>query len=103
MRDIGERAAVHEGRVVLKRLHEVWLHRVFEQYGHRTIRLDVAAEDRRAVAAVGDDHVAQTLLQVRQIARQTQDRHDLGGHGDVKARLAWEAIGHAAQARGDLA
>jgi hypothetical protein len=34
---------MHKGGVVLQRLHEVWLHRVFQQHSHRTVCLDVAA------------------------------------------------------------
>ena len=43
MRDIGKRAAMHEGRVVFQRLHQVRLHRVLQQHRHRAIGLDVAA------------------------------------------------------------
>ena len=38
-----------------------------------------------------------------QVARQAQDGHDLGGHGDVEARLARHAVGLAAQADHHLA
>ena len=46
MRDVGERAAMHEGRVVLQRLHEVGLHGVLEQHGHGAVGLEVAGVDR---------------------------------------------------------
>ena len=46
MRDVGERAAMHEGRVVLQRLHEVGLHGVLEQHGHGAVGLEVAGIDR---------------------------------------------------------
>jgi hypothetical protein len=39
MGDVGEGAAVDEGRVVLQRLHEVRLHRVLEQDGHGAVGL----------------------------------------------------------------
>ena len=42
MGDVGERATVHKRRVVLKRLHKVWLHRVFQQNSHRAVSLDIA-------------------------------------------------------------
>ena len=35
--------------------------------------------------------------------REAQDGHDLGGHRDVEAVLAREAVGHAAQRIDDLA
>ncbi len=44
MRDVGERAAMDKGGVVFKRLHEVWLHRVFQQNRHRAVGFDVAAK-----------------------------------------------------------
>jgi hypothetical protein len=40
--------------------------------------------DRRLVAPVGHHDVAQPLLEVLEVARQAQDRHDLGGDGDVE-------------------
>ena len=46
MRDVGEGAAMHEGRVVLQRLHEVRLHGVLQQHGHGAVGLEVAGVDR---------------------------------------------------------
>ena len=43
MRDVRKRAAVHEGRVVFQRLHQVWLHRLRQQNRHRAFGLDIAA------------------------------------------------------------
>ena len=97
MRDVRERAAMDEGGVVLQRLHQVGLHRLLEQHRHRPVRLDVPAQDRRPVAPVADDDVAQPPLQILQVRRQAQDRHHLRGHRDVEARLAREPVGHAAQ------
>ena len=42
MRDVGERAAMHEGRIVLQRLHQVRLHGVLQQHRHGAVGLDVA-------------------------------------------------------------
>jgi len=55
MRNVGERSAMYEGRIVFQRLHQIGLHRVFQQHSHGAIGLDVAAMDRGLVAAVGDD------------------------------------------------
>ena len=46
MGDVGERAAMDEGRVALQRLHEVGLQRVLEQHGHGARRLEVGRGDR---------------------------------------------------------
>ena len=97
MRDVGERAAMHEGRVVLQRLHQVRLHGVLEQHGHGAVGLEVAGKDRALVAAVGDDDVAEALLEILEVVGQAEDRHHLGGHRDVEAGLARIAVGDAAE------
>ena len=103
MRDVGERAAMNKGRVVFQRLHQVGLQRLRQQHRHRAVGLDVAAVDRRAVAPIGDDDVAKTLLKIFKIGRKAQDGHDLGRHGDVEAGLAREAVRYAAEAGHDIA
>ena len=103
MRDVGERAAMHEGRIVLQRLHEIGLHGVLEQHRHGAVGLEVASIDRRLVAAVGDDDVAQPLLQVLEVVGEAKDRHHLRRHRDVEAGLTRIAVGDAAQRADDLA
>ena len=102
MRDIGKGAAMYEGRVVLQRLHQVRLHRALQQNGHRTVCLEVAAIDRRLVAAIGHDHVAEALFQILQVLRQAEDRHDFRRDGDVEPRLAREPVGHTSERAVDL-
>ena len=41
MRDIGERAAMNQRRIVFQRLHQIRRQRVFEQRGHRAGGFDV--------------------------------------------------------------
>ena len=103
VRDVGERAAVDEGRVVLERLHQVRRERGLQQRRHGAVRLQVARQDRLVVVPVADDDAPEALLQVGEAARQAQDRHDLGGHHDVEAVLARHAVGRAAEADDDLA
>ena len=102
MRDIGERAAMHKGRIVLESLHKVRLHRLCQQHGHRAVGLDVAAEYRRTVAPVGDNDITKTLLQVFDVGGEAEDCHDLGCDGDVEAGLTREAVGYAAKAGDDV-
>ena len=102
MRDVGERAAMHEGRIVLEGLHQIRLHRLCQQHGHRAVGLDVAAEYRRTVAAVGDNDIAETLLQVLDVVGEAEDCHHLGRDGDVEAGLTREAVGHATKACDDV-
>ena len=76
MGDVGEGSAMHEGGVVFQGLHEVGLHRILQQHRHRAIGLDVAREDRLALARVGHDDIAEAALEVIEVGRQAQDRHD---------------------------
>ncbi len=103
MGDVGEGAAVHEGRIVFQRLHQVGHQRVLEQHGHGARRLDVLGQ-HLALVALGRHHdLAHAALEILDRGRQAEDGHDLGGHRDVEARLAREAVGHAAQRADDLA
>ncbi|CAI8364817.1 MAG: Uncharacterised protein [Rhodospirillaceae bacterium] len=97
MGDVGKRATVDEGWVVFQRLNQIGLHRLLQQHGHRAVSLDIAAVDGGAVAAVGDDDIAQPLLEIIQIGGQAQDRHDFRSNRDVETRLTRETVGHAAQ------
>ena len=67
------------------------------------VRLEVAGAHRLAVARIADDDVAEPLLQVVDVAGEAEDRHHLGGDGDVEAVLAREAVGDAAERGDDLA
>ena len=102
MCDVRERATMHKGRVVLERLHKGRLHRIFEQNRHRTVCFDVPAVNGRTVAAVRDNDVTKTLLQVVQVARKAKDRHDFGRNRNVKTCFTWEPICHTTQGGGDL-
>ena len=103
MRDVGERPAMHEGGIVLQRLHQIGLHRVLQQHRHRTIGLDVAGIDRFAIAGISHDHITQTFLQILQVTGQTQAGHDFGCNGDIEPGLTGKTVADPAQAGGDLA
>ena len=95
--DIGERAAMNEGGRAFERLHQIRRQRFLEQHGHGALRLEIAGAHRFPIAGIGDDDVAEPLLEVVEVARQAENRHDLGGDSDVKAVFAREPIGDAAQ------
>ena len=97
VRDVGKRAAVHQRRGVFQRLHQVWFDGVLEQHRHRAVDLQVLGVDRLVVVGVGDQDVAQALLEILQVGGQAQDGHDLAGNGDLEAVLADNAVGLAAQ------
>ena len=103
MRDIGERAAVDEGRRAFERLHEIRRQRVLEQHGHRASGLQIFGRDRLFVRSIGDDDFAEPLLQILEIAGEAEDRHHFGGDRDVEAVLARIAVGDAAERDDDLA
>jgi hypothetical protein len=95
---------VHEARLPLQRLNEVRLERLLEQHRHRPGGAEVLGGDRPA-AVIGVRHGdrAQAPPQVADVARHGQDGHDLGGGGDVEARLTRVAVGPSPQADDDLA
>ena len=88
VRNVGERPAVNERRIVLQRLHQVWRQRILQQHGHCTVRLQVARQDGLLRRGITDDDPAQAILQIGEAARQAEDRHDLGSHHDVETILA---------------
>ena len=103
VRDVRERAAVHERRGALERLNEVRLDGVAHQRGHRALSVQVARIDWLAGKGVRDENVAEALLQVVEILRQTQDGHDLGRDRDHEVILARHAVYLAAQTDRDVA
>ena len=63
----------------------------------------VVGGDGTAVEGIGHDHAAQPGLQVGDVTGQTQNGHDLAGHGDVEAVLPGDTLHFAAQAVDDVA
>src|SRR5699024_6080811 len=82
--NVGEGAAVHQSRCVLQRLDEVGLDSVLQEGCHGPRGVKVICGHRLTLEIVGHDDPAQSLLQVSDIVRQTEDRHDLGGNSDDK-------------------
>ena len=103
VRDVRERAAVHERGLALERLHEVRLDRVLQQHGHRAGAADLLGGDGLAGAGVGDRDRAEPLAEIGEVRGEREDRHHLGGRRDVEAGLAREAVRRAAEARDDVA
>ena len=103
MRDVGERATVHERRRALEGLHQVGRQRVAQQRGHRAVGAELARGHRLHGAGVADDDVADAPLEVGPRLGEAEDRHQLGGDDDVEAVLAREAVDVAAEGDDDLA
>ena len=101
--DVRERPAVDDGGVVLQRLHQVRSESVLEQHRHRAVGLQIARGDRLPSARLSDHDIAEAALQVVQIGGKAEDRHHLGGDGDVEAVAAREPVADAAERADDLA
>ena len=101
--DVGEGAAVDKGGGALQRLDQIGLQGVLQQGGHGALGLQIVGGDGLAVVGIAHDDPGQTCLQVGDVAGQAQDRHDLAGHGDLKAVLPGHTLDLAAQAVHDVA
>ena len=101
--NVGEGTTVDKRRRALEGLNQVGLERVLEQGRHGALSLKVAGTNGLAGKAVANDNLAQALLEVVDARGQAQDRHDLGGNGDVEAVLARHALSLTANAVDDVA
>ncbi len=77
VRDVAERAGMHQHRGVLEGLQQVRLDRVTHDHGHRARRLELLGGDRLAVRSEPDDDPPETRPQVLQRRGESEDRHDL--------------------------
>ena len=64
MRDVGERPAVDESRIIFKRLHQIGLQRVLQQHRHRAMHAQILRQHRFLIACVADHDVAEPRFQV---------------------------------------
>src|ERR1019366_1476928 len=102
MRDIGERPAVNERRVVFESLHKVRLEGAFQKHRHGAMGVQIGRMNRLLVARVANHDPSQPVLQILDRGGKTKDGHDFGGDHDVEAILAGIAVPNAAQPNGDL-
>ena len=72
MGDIGKGTAMHQRRIVFQGLHQVRLHRFFQEHGHGAVGLEITGKDRRLVTAIADDDGAQAPLKVFEIGGPDQ-------------------------------
>ena len=101
MRDIGERATMHERWIVFHCLHEIGLQRITQQRSHRTLCVKLAHGDGFVLTRVPQHNVTEALLEILEICRQAEDRHDLGRNRDIKAGFAHHTVMEAAETRCD--
>ena len=103
MRDVGERATVNEGGGSAEGLHEVRVEGVLEEHRDGAFDLEVGDGHGLAIERVANDDARDALLEVREVRREAEDRHDLRGNDDVEAVFAWHALGGATEAHDDRA
>ena len=102
-RDVAERTGVDEDGRVLERLEQVRLDRVAQDDCHRSRGVELLCRDRFAIGRVADHDPSQPPAHVLQRCGQRQDRHDLRGGRDVKARLPDDAVFVRTEADDDVA
>ena len=94
---------MHKCRIVFQRLHQIRLHRLLQQHSHCTIGLNIAAEYRTTVTAIGHNDITQTAFQISQIISKAQNSHDFGSHGNIKTSFTRETVSNTAKATINLA
>ena len=103
MGDIGERPPVHQRRRAADRLDQIGQYGLGQQRRHGPGGLQVTRRDRLACRIASDDNPAQPFDEVCRTIRQTQDRHDLAGDGDVEPAFAHRPVLAVTQSHGHLA
>ena len=103
MSDVSERAAMDNSRNIFQRLYQVRLDSVLQESCHSAVCLNLACGNRLAAVVIGNNDFSQTLLEVMQVACQTENCHNLGSNGDVEAILTRYAMSLAAQTDNDVA
>ena len=102
MRDVRERAAMHEGHVVFEGLDDVRLDGILQQCSHGADRLQIRCGDRFPIDIVGHDDAGETLLEILHIVCEAEDCHDFGRHGDDEMILTYDAVGLSAESDHDV-
>ena len=100
--DVRERAAVHERRSSLDRLHEVRQQRIAQQDDHRPFRAQVARVHGPILDVEADQAAGETLLEIDVIAREAEHCHHFGRGRHVEALLSRDTVPRAAQADDDV-
>ena len=98
MRNVGKRPAVHKGRRVFQRLHQVGLKGVFQQRRHGALGVQLPGRDRLAAVSIAHHNAGKALFQVGKAGGKAENSHHFACHRDVKAILARRAVHLAAKA-----
>ena len=99
--DIRKWARVDEAWLMLDRIAERRVDGVAHPCGHGACNLQILGSDRVSLLVIGKNDLPDPLAKILQIRRDSQDRHQLGGHCDIRARPHTVAH-HLAFAKADL-
>src|SRR5699024_1741923 len=103
--DIGEWTTVNQRRSTGQSLHEVWTNSIAQQNGHAnlsTIGAKFRGRHWFAVISFSDHDARETFFEVVQVARQAEDGHRFGGHGNFEVIFAGRSGGATPQADGHV-
>jgi hypothetical protein len=100
--DVAEGAHVDEGRVPLRRLHQVGEEGLPEKGGHGPHRPQVLGVDRLPLVGEAHPDLPQAALQVGEVLGQAHEGHDLAGHRELKPPFPGHAVGPAPEAQDDV-
>ena len=100
--DVGERAAVDEGRGIFGGLHQVGKQGVLQQDSDGACDAHVVHRERLAVISVAQQDIADAALQIVDVGGQAEDRHNFRGGRDVESRFGRNAVGRTSQPRYDV-
>ena len=103
MCDVGKRTTVDDGRRLLRGLHEIGRHSVFQQHHDGTSHAEVFNGEWLAVVSISQQNLFDAATQILLTGGQTQDGHELGGWRDVEASLLRKAVCGRAESRHDAA
>ena len=91
--DVGERPGVDKHGLAFDGLDEVGVHRFRHPGGHGAVHLQIGGGHGLAVPVPREDDPAHAPAQVFEILGYSQNGHDFGRNGDIKARAHHEAVG----------
>ena len=103
MGDVAERSGMHERRLALHGLDDVWQERILEQYGHGAGDPQILGRYQGTILALCHQDPPDPPAQIFHVSRQRQDGHDLRGGRDDEARLARDPMLIAAEPGHDVA
>ncbi len=102
MSDVCERSAVNDCRYAFQSLNQIRFQSILQKSCHSAFCMQIACRYRFLLGSfascVTNDNSCQSLLQVKDIACQTQNCHNLGCNGDVIAVFSRHTVGLSAKA-----